>query len=139
MTRRLTREQRKAAFLERAAQMFDELESWYDEHPDASLGEIEEEARRQRRGLMGEALPTLINGRDTGYQVVPPPCPSCAQPLRFVGYRPKQVAHLEGESTFERAYYACPTCPDQALFPPRRQAPPAPRSRQPGPRPRGRA
>lgn len=55
MTRRLTREQRKATFLDRAAQMFDELEGWYDRHPEASFGEIEEKARRQRRGLMGEA------------------------------------------------------------------------------------
>lgn len=135
MTRRLTREQRKAAFLDRAAQMFEELEGWYERHPEASFGEIEEQARRQRRGPIGEALPTLINGRDTGSQVEPLPCPSCARPMRFEGYRPKQVSHLEGESTFERAYYVCPTCPDQTFFPPRPQTPPPSRSRQFGPRP----
>lgn len=134
MTRTRTREQRKAAFVERAAQMFEQLEDWYDQHPDASFAEIEEEARRQRRGLMGETLPTLINGRDTGYQVAPPACPGCQGPMRFVGYRAKQVSHLEGESTFERAYYVCPTCPDQTIFPPGPEAEPAPRSRQPRPR-----
>lgn len=41
-----SRSQRRAAFLERAVQMFDALEEWYDEHPDASFGEIEVEARR---------------------------------------------------------------------------------------------
>jgi hypothetical protein len=28
----------------------------------------------------------------------------------------------------ERAYYTCPRCDKQTLFPPRRQTPPAPRS-----------
>ncbi len=136
MPRRLSREQRKAAFLDRAAQMFEHLEDWYDAHPDARLADIEEEARQQRRALMGDALPVLINGRDTGQQAEPPSCPACAQPMRFAGYRPKQVSHLDGESTFERAYYVCPTCPDQTFFPPRPEAGPAHGSLEPrlGPR-----
>ena len=64
-----SRAQRRAAFLERAVQMFDALEDWYDEHPDASFGEIEAEARRQRRELMGQALAILINGRERGFQL----------------------------------------------------------------------
>jgi hypothetical protein len=137
--RRLSREQRKAAFLDRAAQMFEQLEDWYDAHPDARLAEIEDEARQQRRALMGDVLPVLINGRATGQQAEPPSCPTCAQPMRFAGYRPKQVRHLDGESTFERAYYVCPTCPDQTFFPPRPQARSAPGSLEPRSRPRRRA
>ena len=128
MPRRLTREQRKAAFVDRATQMFEQLEDWYDQHPDARFAEIEEEARRQRRALMGEVLPVLITGRDTGQRAQPPSCLACAQPMRFVGYRPKQVSHLDGESTFERAYYVCPTCPDQTFFPPRPHPGSTPRS-----------
>jgi hypothetical protein len=115
--RRLSREQRKAAFLERATQMFEHLEDWYDQHPDASFADIEEEARQQRRALMGDVLPVLINGRDTGQHADPPRCSACAQPVRFAGYRPKQVSHLDGESTFERAYYVCSACPEQTFFP----------------------
>ncbi len=85
---------------------------------------------------MGEVLPVLINGRDTGQQAEPPPCPGCGQPLRFARYRPKQVSHLDGESTFERAYDVCRTCPDQTFFAPRPQARPAPRSREFGSRSR---
>jgi hypothetical protein len=46
MTQAMSRAQRRTAFLERVIQMFDALEDWYDEHPDASFGEIEAEARR---------------------------------------------------------------------------------------------
>jgi len=69
MTRRLSRERRRAEFLEKAGQMFDQLEGWYDEHLEASFGEIEAESRKQRRELMGEAIGVLINGRDTGMGV----------------------------------------------------------------------
>ena len=68
MARRMSKEQRKAAFLAAADEAFEELEAWYDAHPDATFGEIEEEARKKRRELMGKALEIVVNGRDSGYQ-----------------------------------------------------------------------
>jgi hypothetical protein len=65
MYRQMSRAQREAAFLEKAAHMYGALEDWYDQHPEASFCEIEAEARL-RRELMGEGLAVLINGRDTG-------------------------------------------------------------------------
>jgi hypothetical protein len=38
------------------------------------------------------------------------------KPCQRDGHRHKDVRHLEGDSTLERAYYVCPTCPDQTLF-----------------------
>lgn len=55
MTRRLSRQERRDAFLREAEVVYEQLEAWYDEHPDASFGEIEAEARRQRRDMMGKA------------------------------------------------------------------------------------
>ena len=40
MYRQMSRAQREAAFLEKAAQMYGTLEDWYDQHPEASFGEI---------------------------------------------------------------------------------------------------
>jgi hypothetical protein len=77
MYRQMSRAQREAAFLEKAVQMYSALEDWYDRHPEASFGEIEAEARRLRRGLMGDGLAVLINGRDTGYQLQAPLCSKC--------------------------------------------------------------
>lgn len=113
---------RQAAFLEEAKRMYDQLEEWYDAHPQASFGEIEAEARKRRRELMGKALAQLVNGRDTGTQVELPKCKQCAGEMKFEGYRDWSIHGLEGDSMLERAYYVCPECEGQTLFPPRRKA-----------------
>ncbi len=118
MPRRQSRAQREAAFLELATTLYGQLEDWYDQHPGASFGEIETEARRMRRELMGVGLAVLINGRDTGFQWEAPTCPACGQALQFVGYRPWRVSGLEGETELQRAYYVCGECEAQTLFPP---------------------
>jgi len=105
-----------------------ELEDWYDQHPAASFGEIEQEARRLRREFMGPGLAVVINGRETGFQLEEPVCPQCGQALQFVGYRPWRVAGLEGETELERAYYVCRECEGQTLFPPRSEVEVAPGS-----------
>jgi ribosomal protein S27AE len=117
MPRKKSRTQRKAEFLHAAEAMYERMEDWYDAHPDASFAEIEAELRRQRRGLMGGTLETLIVGRDTGFDVEPPKCPTCGQPMAFQDYRPWTVKGLEGDSKLERAYYTCPACGAQGFSP----------------------
>ncbi|HSM55477.1 MAG TPA: hypothetical protein VK879_04910 [Candidatus Sulfomarinibacteraceae bacterium] len=118
MSRRMSREERKKAFLRKAEAMFEELEGWYDAHPEATFGEIEAEARQQRRELMGEALEVLVNGRDVGKVEEGPACQACGRGMKFKGYRRKKVVGLEGESLLERAYYVCPECEGETIFPP---------------------
>src|SRR3990172_5831374 len=115
MPRLQSRAQREAVFLEVATNMYSQLEDWYDRHPAASFGEIETEARRLRRELMGVGLAVLINGRDMGFQLDAAPCPQCGQPQQFVGYRPWRVSGLEGETELERAYYVCRACEGQTF------------------------
>lgn len=59
----ISRAQRREAFLDLAEQAFDELETWYDAHPDASFAEIEAKAREVRRAWMGQGLELRINQR----------------------------------------------------------------------------
>lgn len=118
MTRTMSRARRVETFLQEALQMYDTLEDWYDAHPEASFGEIEEEARQRRRELMGRALEILINGRDTGFQVQLPRCAVCGAEMDFEGYKDWTIHGLEGDTRLERAYYVCPDCEDQGLFPP---------------------
>jgi hypothetical protein len=99
MTRPMSRAQRMEAFLREARQMYSDLEGWYETHPEASFGEIEEEARQRRRALMGHVLEVLINGRDTGFQVQLPQCTVCGTEMDFEGYK---VDHLR----FRRRYEA---------------------------------
>lgn len=118
MYRRMSRAQREAAFLLAATQMYQTMEEWYDQHPDASFGEIEDKARQLRRELMGEGLAILINGRDTGHQMESPTCESCGQPMEYKGHRPWGISGLEGETALTRAYYVCLVCEKETLFPP---------------------
>jgi hypothetical protein len=118
MTRRISGTRRRDAFLEAAGQMYDQLEAWYDKHPQASYGEIEAEVRKRRRELMGKGLEVLVNGRDTGLQVEAPCCRRCGRAMDFEGYRHWAVHGLEGDAVLERAYYVCPECAGETLFPP---------------------
>ena len=119
MTRPQSRARRQAAFMAEAQRMYDQMEAWYDAHPQASFGELETEARKRRRELMGKALAHLVNGRDAGAQVVLPKCKQCGEQMTFEGYRRWSIHGLEGDSVLERAYYVCPKCNGETLFPPR--------------------
>jgi len=118
MSRPQSRPRRKAVFMAEAERMYEQLEEWYDQHPQASFGEIEAEARKRRRELMGKALEQLVNGRDAGTQIEAPPCKECGDVMEFVGYSGWSIHGLEGDSRLERAYYVCPSCKGQTLFPP---------------------
>ena len=118
MTRTISRTRREAAFLDKAKKIYAELEDWYDANPSASFGEIEIETRKKRRELMGAGLELLVNGRDVGFQLEAPKCPHCGDSMKFIGYRSWQLHGLEGDSTLERAYYGCPNCKGETIFPP---------------------
>jgi hypothetical protein len=119
MARKMSRKRRKEAFLIAASEAFERLEEWYDEHPEATFGEIEQEARRRRRELMGKALEVLVNGRDNGMQVGGVECERCGGEMDFQDYLSWTVRGLEGDTELERAYYVCPECEGETIFPPR--------------------
>jgi len=116
--KRLSRVQRRERFLQLADAAFDRLEEWCDAHPEATFGEIEAEARRQRRELMGQALEVLINGRDHGVRTEGPRCRQCGGEMEFHEYRAKTVRGLEGDSCLQRAYYVCAQGCGETFFPP---------------------
>jgi hypothetical protein len=119
MARRMSRQQRKESFLAAASDAYEELETWYDAHPEATFGEIEEEARKKRRELMGKALGILVNGRDTGYQIEGLQCARCGRWMEYKGERFKRTVYsFEGDVDLERAYYVCPECEEETVFPP---------------------
>lgn len=118
MTRQMSRARRREAMKRVAEEMIDRLEMWYDAHPDASFGEIEEQARQERREMKGQVLETLVNGRDTGIRLEAPRCDICGVEMEFKDYHGWTIHGLEGDSRLERAYYVCPDCEGQTIFPP---------------------
>ncbi len=112
-----SRGQRRAAFIESAVQMYDRLEDWYDQHPDATFGKIETEARQRRRQMMGQVLAILINGRDAGFHHEALLCEKCGRPMDFERYRPWTIYGLEGDTELSRAYYVCPRCSGETFSP----------------------
>ena len=118
MTCQMSRAQRRKACMQVAEGMIDRLEAWCDAHPDASFGEIEQQARQERRQFMGQVLEIVVNGRDTGFCLQPPCCERCGGEMEFKGYRTWTIYSLEGDTKLERAYYVCPDCEGETLFPP---------------------
>lgn len=118
MARQMSRARRRALCMKFAEEMLAKLEAWYDAHPDASFGEIEQQARQERRELMGEVLAVLINGRDTGVGEGAPRCERCGAEMEFKEYRHWTVHGLEGDTRLERGYYVCSKCEGQTVFPP---------------------
>ena len=119
MPGRMSKAQRKAAFMELAEETYEELEAWYDAHPAASFEEIEAEARQKRRELMGAGLAILVNGRDSGYQLEGQVCAQCGAQMEYKGAQyARKIRGLEGDTCLERAYYVCPQCSGETIFPP---------------------
>ena len=118
MARRMSRRERKKQFMAVAERMYERLEEWYDAHPEATFGEIEQKARKLRREAMGKGLEIVINGRDTGQRAEGVVCKCCGEEMAFKGYLPWRVCGLEGDTRLERAYYVCPSCKGETFFPP---------------------
>lgn len=118
MTQRLTSEQARTAFMESAGELWDELNSWYQQHPEATFKEMELHLRKLRRALMGQTIPLMVAQGDLGATPEAPSCEECGTSMEFKGYADKEVEGLEGEGRLFRAYYVCPAC-GAGLFPPR--------------------
>ena len=116
--RQTSKARRREQYIHCALKMYEGLEEWYDEHPEATFAEIEQQARASRRELMGQAMEIVINGRSTGAQVEAPRCKECGQAMVLHEYREKTIQGLEGDTRLERAYYVCPDGCGQTLFPP---------------------
>ena len=104
-------------YLAAAAEMYDQLRQWREEHPETSIDEIAGQVTPRRRELMGQLLKQLARQDGDGEVVEGLACPECGGGMIYKGAPKRGIAHLEGEVMLARAYYYCAQC-ETGLFPP---------------------
>jgi hypothetical protein len=109
-------------FVEAARLSYRRLKEWERQHPEATLGEIEQKARTERRLLMGQLLPLLLAERTRDNPQARPRCPKCGKRMTVQDDRSVPVETIEGPMTLNRPYYYCRSC-HEGFFPPRSDAP----------------
>lgn len=100
------------------------IREWRQEHPKATLREIElaldaRLAPLRARMLQDVALQSLVADANTMAGAERPLCAVCGTPLVLRGKHARQLKTLGGqELILERSYAICPPC-KKGLFPPR--------------------
>lgn len=99
------------------------MDIWRQEHPSATLTEIEaaldEHLMLLRQQLLQRAVAHSTQA-DWSKRVASerPVCPTCGEPLHPRGARSRQLHSIGGTLTITRSYGVCPVC-QTGLFPPR--------------------
>jgi hypothetical protein len=100
------------------------MREWRNQHPKATLREIETEldarlAGARARMLEDLALASTAATWQEAARLQSPTCPECGTPLDERGTHPRSLLTPGGqELTLERSYGVCPNC-GGGLFPPR--------------------
>ena len=117
MTGSSTADAEEQLFVDAARTSYRRLKDWERHHPDATLGEIEQKTREERRLLMGQLIPLLLADRRRDDPAARPRCPKCGKRMTLHDDGSVPVETLEAHITLERPYYYCRSC-HEGLFPP---------------------
>jgi DNA repair exonuclease SbcCD ATPase subunit len=116
--KQLTRAEKKAALMQRAEALIEQLLDWTETTSQPNLTQIEDVALDLRQQF-GQALSeSAIVSQENVEPVNLPACPACGKPMRPKGRKDKTVVARVGELKLERSHFYCPDC-EQGLFPPR--------------------
>ena len=116
--KKLTRAEKKAALMQRAEALIEQLLDWTETTSKPNLTQIEDLALDLRQQF-GQALSeTAIASQENVEPVMLPNCPQCGKPMRPKGAKPKTVVARVGTLQLARQHFYCPAC-EQGLFPPR--------------------
>ncbi len=101
--------------------MFTQIARWRQEHPHATMAEIEDAVDEQMNSLRAQVLQEAAQPRPTQEQPLSaterPHCPDCGVPLQARGQRKRRLQTQGGKQvTLSRTYLSCPRC-RYGLFP----------------------
>jgi hypothetical protein len=117
MSAQLNSQEARARFEEEAQALWEQMDHWMDEHPEATLKEMEQHLRVLRREFGAKLVALQLLKRGAGVQDQPVACPQCGRRMEYKGILEKPVVGIEVEGKLPRAYYHCPHC-GEGLFPP---------------------
>jgi hypothetical protein len=114
---KLTRAERKAALLQEAEQLVEELLDWEDEHQQPTLTEIEDIVPALRK-RMGERMAQSVVDNQAAQAPVPgPKCPACGREMHAKSRKRRRVESRAGSVPLKRTDYYCDHC-RRGSFPP---------------------
>ena len=110
MTAQINSREAARRYQQEAQVLWEEMDRWLEEHPQATLKEIEQHIRPLRRRLMAKMVELQLLKRGAGASSEAPLCPHCGQEMEYKGIRDKSTVGLELEGELPLAYYHCPHC-----------------------------
>jgi NADH pyrophosphatase NudC (nudix superfamily) len=116
------REELGAGWREASEAVINELKGWREQHPKATLREIEavidEQLGRLRRQMLEEAALVSRAAEWEATSTEVPVCPQCGTPLERRGKAKRSLTTAYDQTIeLERRYGVCPVC-QTGLFPP---------------------
>jgi len=112
-----TREQIKAALLQKAEAEIERLLDWEAQTDKPTLTQMENAVLASRKAVGEEMVQALLSGQEERDRLDPPACPGCGQPTQDKGYQAHQVETRVGSVQIQRRYYYCGHC-QAGFFPP---------------------
>lgn len=112
-----SRAERKAALLQEAEQMVDELLNWEDAHQRPNLTEIEDIVLALRKRIGEQMAQSVVEAQAAQSPVPGPTCPTCEQEMHAKSRKRRRVESRVGSVPLERTYFYCDHC-RRGFFPP---------------------
>ena len=114
----MKQEELQQIWQERSQEAFVQVAQWQQEHPSATLAEIEETMDRFLRKLRAQLIEEVAQRREATPGGTSPACPKCATTMQARGSR-KRSLQTQGDQcvTLKRIYFSCPDC-GYSFFPP---------------------
>jgi hypothetical protein len=115
--KKLTRAERKAALMQRAETLIEQLLDWSESTSTPNLTQIEDIALDLRQQFGQVVSENEIAAQENGTPIELPTCPACGKAMRPKGAKQKTVLARVGELKINRSHFYCPRC-ERGLFPP---------------------
>jgi NADH pyrophosphatase NudC (nudix superfamily) len=115
----MKQEELQQVWQERSQEAFVQVAQWQQEHPSATLAEIEETMDRHLMRLRAQLIQEVAQHREvTPASASSPPCPKCATTMQARGTHKRSLL-TQGDQhvTLKRTYFVCPDC-GYSFFPP---------------------